>query len=483
MPTGVIFEGTSEFFESKLVDVFKGIQFGTGVTGSNRFKKPQAFTYETAWVEAKKFGPGCLHPRQPWHNDTSLHFSEDCLNLNVWSPRSSCTEECHLLKHSLLKPVMVWFHGGGFITGTSSHPGYDGTALAALGDVVVVTFNYRLAAFGTLFADSERMPGNMCAYDQILALKWVRDHIAFFGGDPDKITVFGESAGSMSISALILSPLSAGLFQRAILQSGTINLDGFSVPAKIALQQTQNISKSLNCPDDLKQENAIKCIRDHDISELLQIYNIMGDGHLVYNTEFLPIRPADALRNRYFNRDIDILFGVTDNEGAAFVKAIIPGDDFDPMKPSSMSLEKAKYYIEALLRKVNLTPEKIKPIINFYIHDLADQDDYKLQKVVSKIYGDACIVCPTIRFGKYYTKNNGFEINSYSYRLMPGINHNIFDWGCSGWMGVCHGEDIPLIFGWPLTKHDKNGNFEYKQADVILSKFMIMAWTNFAKNG
>ncbi|KHK89401.1 carboxylesterase/lipase family protein [Novosphingobium malaysiense] len=144
-------------------------------------------------------------------------FGEDCLYLNVWSPDGGTTAP---------KPVMVWIHGGAFVAGGADS--YDGWQLSTEGDVVVVTINYRLGVFGFVnFGEGlglPAIPSNLGLRDQIAALAWVRDNIAAFGGDPDKVTIFGESAGSMSVSLLMLSPLAQGLFHGAIMQSGAVSL-------------------------------------------------------------------------------------------------------------------------------------------------------------------------------------------------------------------------------------------------------------------
>ncbi|MGI8608145.1 MAG: carboxylesterase/lipase family protein, partial [Candidatus Dormibacteria bacterium] len=135
--------------------------------------------------------------------------SEDCLALNVWTPGTSGS-----------RPVMVWIYGGSFVRGSSTQVAYDGARLSGDGDVVVVTLNYRIGALGFLDLDVPGWPANNGLRDQLAALEWVRDNIAAFGGDPARITVFGESAGAISISSLLAAPASAGLFQRVIMQSG-----------------------------------------------------------------------------------------------------------------------------------------------------------------------------------------------------------------------------------------------------------------------
>src|ERR671916_3207496 len=147
-----------------------------------------------------------------------IEMGEDCLALNVWTPACDGAR----------RPVLVWIHGGAFVNGSGSTPWYDGTSFAARGDVVCVTINYRLGALGFLHLDdlggeAYASSGNVGLLDQVAALRWVRDNIEAFGGDPANVTVFGESAGAMSIGALLGMPAARGLFRRAIPQSGAAN--------------------------------------------------------------------------------------------------------------------------------------------------------------------------------------------------------------------------------------------------------------------
>ena len=175
--------------------------------------------------DASSFGPiapqrvaesGITSPADPSPGDVQ---SEDCLTLNIWTPE--IPEEP---ASATGRPVMVWIHGGGFTSGSGSVFLYRGGPLARQGDVVVVTINYRLGALGFLghpgLADPDGFMGNWGLHDQVAALRWVHDHIAQFGGDPDCVTVFGESAGGFSVAALLAVPAAAGLFRRAVVQSG-----------------------------------------------------------------------------------------------------------------------------------------------------------------------------------------------------------------------------------------------------------------------
>jgi para-nitrobenzyl esterase len=199
------------------ISVFKNIPFAAPPVGDLRWRAPQPAANWSGVRDASKFGPICMQaPRPKGMAYEKLPESEDCLSLNVWSPNTAPGTKL---------PVMVWIYGGAFRSGGSAMSIYDGMELAQHG-VIVVTFNYRLGWFGfldlpTLAAEHPDEPhGNYGLLDQIAALKWVQANIASFGGDPSNVTVFGESAGGMSVNDLMVSPLSRGLFAKAISESG-----------------------------------------------------------------------------------------------------------------------------------------------------------------------------------------------------------------------------------------------------------------------
>jgi para-nitrobenzyl esterase len=196
------------------IATWRGIPFAR----APRFRPPLPVEPWAGERDATRFGPVAVQSRDPRAAMMSgitdkIVISEDCLFLNIYSPAASGR-----------RPVVVWVHGGAFIMGAGSQPLYNGTSFAELHDVVVVTFNYRLGLLGLLYlgdlAGSDYAAGNVALLDQVAALRWVRDNIAAFGGDPDAVTVMGESAGAVSIGTLLAMPAARGLFHRAILQSG-----------------------------------------------------------------------------------------------------------------------------------------------------------------------------------------------------------------------------------------------------------------------
>ena len=212
-PVVTIADGAVEGVRRDGVDAFLGIPYAAPPIGANRWRDPQPVSRWKGRRDARHFAADCA--QLTFAGDAAplgTEPSEDCLYLNVWRPA----------KAQKKRPVMVWLHGGGFVNGGSSAPVYSGAAFARDG-VVMVSLNYRLGRFG-FFAHpalkAEGGGGNFAFRDQIAALRWVKDNIASFGGDPDNVTLFGESAGGITIHVLMTSPLSHGLFAKAIVQSG-----------------------------------------------------------------------------------------------------------------------------------------------------------------------------------------------------------------------------------------------------------------------
>jgi para-nitrobenzyl esterase len=206
------------------ITVFKGIPFAAPPVGNLRWSAPKPVVAWQGVRKAEKFSASCIQSiveaRAPWTYEFMAHneISEDCLYLNVWTPARSAGDKL---------PVFVYLYGGGFREGSSAVPVYDGEGLAKKG-LVMVTINYRVGLFGFLAhpeltkESSYKASGNYGSLDQVAALQWVHDNIAALGGDPNRVTIAGQSAGAMSVHTLIASPLAKGLFQRAIAESGTL---------------------------------------------------------------------------------------------------------------------------------------------------------------------------------------------------------------------------------------------------------------------
>jgi para-nitrobenzyl esterase len=210
--------GTVIGVRSGSTECFLGIPYAAAPIGELRWKAPQPASDWTGVRQATQFGPACLQPRAPRAPESCLvdrPMSEDCLTLNIWRPTQR--EDGPL-------PVMVWFHGGAFRLGGTSLEQYDGSSLASH-EVIVVTVNYRLGIFGVFPHPALTEPSaNFGLLDQIAGLGWVQRNIAAFGGDPDNVTAFGESAGGASVAYLMAAPAARSLFAKAIIQSGALDL-------------------------------------------------------------------------------------------------------------------------------------------------------------------------------------------------------------------------------------------------------------------
>jgi para-nitrobenzyl esterase len=229
---------------------FSGVPYAASPAGPGRWRPPAPPEPWTGVLECDHFTP--IAPQSPGLVEMSLggepeEHSEDCLSLNVWTPGLDGSR----------RPVMVWVHGGSFVSGSGAGSLYRGGTLAADGDVVVVTINYRLGLLGFLAhpaLEDEGQSwlggapwsgfGNWGLADQVAALRWVHDHIAAFGGDPGNVTLFGESAGGMSVSALLAVPAARGLFHRAIVESGP----PYSYTAEEAAGRAEAVAAHLGVP-------------------------------------------------------------------------------------------------------------------------------------------------------------------------------------------------------------------------------------------
>ena len=224
------------------VYVFKGVHYGQSTAGTARFKAPRRVAQWQGVKDALKFGSICPQAGEPGRRTTTagelLSHSEDCLVLNVWTPA---------INGGGKRPVMVWLHGRGFYAGAGSEPLYDGARLAKRGDVVVVTINHRLNVFGYLHlaevgGKDFGTSGNVGVQDMQLALEWVRDNIAAFGGDAGNVTIFGESGGGVKVSTLLGVPAAKGLFHRGIIQSGARTR---GMPAAMASKNAHAVMEKL----------------------------------------------------------------------------------------------------------------------------------------------------------------------------------------------------------------------------------------------
>ncbi|MFL6450863.1 MAG: carboxylesterase/lipase family protein [Bryobacteraceae bacterium] len=436
-------EGTSS--ADGKVRAFEGIPFAAPPVGHLRWQPPQPLK---AWEGVRKttaFGPRCM--QAPIYADMIFRDSgpsEDCLYLNVWTPANSASAKL---------PVMVWIYGGGFAAGAASEPRQDGSKLAEKG-VVVVSMNYRLGVFG-FFAHPEltkespqHASGNYGLMDQASAIDWVHKNIAAFGGDPDSITIFGESAGSISVSAQMASPLSKNLIKRAIGESGSVFM--LSPPAmslEEAEQQGSEFASAVGTPNltALRAMNAKDLLdgAQQNRSKIRFWPNV--DGY------FMPESPRD-IYGRAKQAHIPLLAGWNTDE-----------------QPASAFFGKDPHTAESYTEKIkSLYGENAREMLSLY----PAANDSQMNDSATALAGDRFISYSTWKWIDQQTQTGSSPVYRYHFEQAPPQIAG------KPSRGAYHSADIEYVFETLDSK-----DLPWTDADRKLSDIISSYWTNFAKTG
>ena len=480
MLKGVCYNGSwIESLETKYAS-FQGIPYAQPPIGSLRFKPPQTFKPEetsydvsaTSYVKCPQIVMGITIGQ------------EDCLLLNVYVPEKAFNEDIKL-------PVMVWIYGGSLITGSNTFNDY-GPEQFMKKDVLLVTINYRLGPLGFLSLGNEDVPGNAGLRDQSLALKWVNENIVNFGGDPGSITIFGESAGSLSVALHLISPISEGLFHRAILQSGTaISSNWGPITKQHALQYANKFANELGCVDVLK-EDLLSCLQNKHLTDITSLTNLMDGylygGYLVWmavpdidfcSDPFIPGDPEELLASGQFNTNVEVIIGTNSDEGILDLieylpKVLIPGK-WDKLREKFET--DGPGYLFNIANKSEIMDDdmdKMNKIVEYYIGSIDNINEEHMQGMFN-MFTDAGYLHGTYKTIKHLLKQNmtvyqyilTYE-GLYSLTLMSGILPK----------GVCHADDC--IYLWDPVF---GINLPLLAADKAVRDLMVSAWTNFATYG
>jgi para-nitrobenzyl esterase len=436
--------------------IFRGVPFAAPPIDELRFRAPQPHPGWDGVRDATEFGPIALQvgmdaldallpsPPQPQ--------SEDCLHLNIWTPGVD----------DAARPVMVWIHGGAFTLGSGSEPMYSGARLVDRGDVVVVTINYRLGVFGFLH-QPELGETNFGMRDMVAALRWVRDNIAGFGGDPNNVTIFGESAGGAAIACLLVSSEARGLFHRAIGMSTAgdhgILFDGAQpttdqLYAQLGIENADpDQLRRLPAADLLAAQAAVEASSFEDLSEMWSVrlpYGPVIDGTFLTHSPLATASAASAASG------VPFLSGNPDEE-MKLVRAMMP--------PEQLS--------EAdVMARLQQIPGGAQRVYDAYRDarsargEASSPDD-----ILDAVASDFLEIMPSLRFADAWSHGGA---PTYCYTL---------DWKSpmnDGALGSCHALDIPFAFG----AHGQTPDFAGSgpAADVLASNMMEI-WTTFARTG
>ena len=437
------------------ISIFKGIPYAEPPIGELRLNAPMLKKSWNGVLEALDFGPevpqpiSAITPRPYPKQDEA-----DSLVLNIWTPEVDDNK----------RPVMVWIHGGSFLYGSGSR--INVINLARQGNAVLVTINYRLGAFANLVLSN--VPGNLDMLDQITALKWIRDNIEYFGGDPNNVTIFGESAGGQSLCILMAMPKAMGLFHRVIAQSGRAMPHGYKLSdRKIA---TKWLLEELNLKkDDLEKLQKLPTERIVNASMKIQEKANSKGIYLAYGPYIdgknLPEHPLNAI-NKGFAKDIDLIIG-TNLEEWKFWHFINP--NFKELE--AMALPNL---IRRALRNLGEDENKTEFVINTYKESREENNlPAKPQDIIDAFITDSLFHIPAVKFAELHSK---YQKNTYMY---------LFKWQSTiqnGKFGAMHALDIAFIFNRFL---DQDFGIIPKKSEEteLLSGKMMDAWTSFARIG
>ncbi len=422
------------------VQVFRGIPYAASTAAANRWKPPLPVVPWNGLRECTEFGPAC--PQSPYPKESAYYRdpepqSEDCLNLNVWSASIAAGER---------RPVMVWIHGGALTRGSGAVDVYDGTALAQKG-VVIVTINYRLGPLGffahpELTAESpQHASGNYGFLDQIAALKWVQQNIVHFGGDPNCVTIFGESAGAQSVCALMASPLAKGLFHRAIAESGS----AFRPMPTLAAAESQGIRLAESAGAKSLEE-----LRQLPADKLIELAKARGDGRAVPNIDgwCLP-NDARTIFSQGKHQKVPTIVGSNADEMTTLA----------PLASRPKTLVMLNTQISLLLGD----PTQVKRLY-------PAAKDIDAVRAYLDIVGDVSFTLPARTWARWDTDAGGRAYLYHFTRVTPLAAR-------SG-LGAFHAAEIAYVFN-NLERLKR----PIEDADQKLADAMSTYWTSFARTG
>ncbi|XP_066287739.1 fatty acyl-CoA hydrolase precursor, medium chain-like [Branchiostoma lanceolatum] len=449
------------------IHTFKGIPYAAPPVGNLRWRPPQDPAGWTGVRDATEYGNRCpqivdakaplgspLYEILTYRSNSS---SEDCLFLNVYTPNVSSSADL---------PVMLWIHGAAMVIGSADT--YPAEVPTSLHNVVMVTINYRLGNLGFLPTLDAETDGNVGLLDMVKALQWVQDNIRNFGGDPDRVTIFGQSGGAWAVSLLVMSPETRGLYRRAISQSGVA---GLTTTRRGDITRTETLAARVNCTT-ASFDRMMSCLRSKPAQDLLflEIIPIVGG-------RFLPDDLWDLMYKKRVN-EVDYLLGTTDDEYGMLL-SVIPGfgEDglnrtvFEAILPAQLQFDADQF------PKGNVSAI-VQPVIDQYMDPDNDDPIYTRDQFI-QLMTDCRYTALTVFMAQAVAAHNT-RVYQYEFQRRTSVFSER-----PSYTKAAHGDDLFYTFGIPLMRDVTGASWKYSftQEERDLSLDMMAYWVNFATNG
>ncbi|GAB1293542.1 Carboxylic ester hydrolase [Apodemus speciosus] len=422
------------------VHTFLGIPFAKPPVGPLRFAPPE--------------------DPEPWSGvrDGTVHPAMCLQDLDVINKEG--LEEMKL-KLPPVSMVMVWIHGGGLTTGMASM--YDGSLLTATEDVVVVTIQYRLGVLGFFSTGDQHARGNWGYLDQVAALRWVQQDIVHFGGNPDRVTIFGESAGGTCVSTHVVSPMSRGLFHGAIMESGVALLP--YLISDTAEMFSTTVAKLSGC-EAMDSKALVRCLRGKSEAEILAISKVVQMIPAVVDGEFLPRHPKELLASEDFH-PVPSIIGVNNDEFGWSIPMI--------MGSAQTIKEITRKNVWAVLKNTTaqmmLPPESSDLLMEEYMEDIEDPEI--LQAQFREMMEDFMFVIPALQVAHFQRPHA--PVYFYEFQHPPSCFKDIRP----PHIKADHADELPFVFGYFFWET----KFDFTEEEKLLSKRTMKYWANFARHG
>ncbi|KAM5133466.1 cocaine esterase-like [Callospermophilus lateralis] len=446
------------------VHTFLGIPFAKPPVGPLRFAAPEP---PEPWSGVRD---GTSHPAMCLQNADAMNIevlnlgrknlspipmSEDCLYLSIYAP-------AHAHEGSNL-PVMVWIHGGALVVGSASM--CDGSILAAIENVLVVAIQYRLGVLGFFSTGDQHATGNWGYLDQVAALRWVQQNIAHFGGNPDRVTLIGGSAGGTSVSSHLVSPMSQGLFHVAIMENGVALLPGLITSSS---KDVSTMVANLSACGQVESEALVSCLRGKSEQEMLAITKAFKMIPAVVDGAFLPRHPQELLVSADF-QPVPSIIGVTNDEYGWLLPMILG--------PPEIQKDIDRETVQAVLQRISTQRMKLPAecadlLMEEYMGD--NEDPHTLRLQFQEMMADSMFVMPALQVAHYQSSHA--PVYFYEFQHPPSFIKDLRP----PHVKADHGDDeFVFVFGSYI-----NGiRVELTEEEELLKKRMMKYWANFARNG